>query len=222
MADTKQRRDDPRVARTRARAFEATLELAAESGLHACTFDAVSERSGIARSTLYRHWSNQSELVMDALESQDVEEPVAHDTGSLRDDMLIHMLGLGRDLEGSTWGAMVPQLVAAASTDPDMSDMLRKSSIHYLRDRRRDHRAGSGSRRSRHRHRLQSRCASVLSADLLPILHSPPAGRWEVDNLTRRRDSGTPPPTLTFNTCGNLARRSRQASQRRRLEVTLA
>ena len=55
MADTKQRRDDPRMARTRARAFEATLELAAESGLHACTFDAVSERSGIARSTLYRH-----------------------------------------------------------------------------------------------------------------------------------------------------------------------
>ena len=132
MTDTKQRRDDPRVARTRARALEAALELAAESGLHACTFDAVSERSGIARSTLYRHWSNQTELVMEALESQDVEEHVAHDTGSLRDDMLIHMLGLGRQLEGSTWGAMVPQLVAAASTDPDMSDILRKGSEYYL------------------------------------------------------------------------------------------
>ena len=132
MTDKKQRRDDPRMARTRARALEATLELAAESSLHACTFDAVSERSGIARSTLYRHWSNQSELVMDALESQDVEH-VAHDTGSLRDDMLIHMLGLGRELESSTWGAMVPQLVAAAATDPGMSDMLRKGSDNYLR-----------------------------------------------------------------------------------------
>ncbi len=131
--DKKQRRDDPRMARTRARALEATLELAGESGLHACTFDAVSERSGIARSTLYRHWSNQSELVMEALVSQDVKEHVAHDTGSLRDDMLIHMLGLGREIEGSTWGAMVPQLVAAASTDPDMSDMLRKTSDYYLR-----------------------------------------------------------------------------------------
>ena len=131
MTDTKQRRDDPRMARTRARALEATLELAAESGLHACTFDAVSVRSGIARSTLYRHWSNQAELVMDALESQDVE-CVAHDTGSLRDDMLIHMLGLGRDLEGSTWGAMTPHLVAAASTDPEMSDVLSKGSDYYL------------------------------------------------------------------------------------------
>ena len=130
--DMKQRRDDPRVARTRARALEATLELAAESGLHACTFDAVSERSGIARSTLYRHWSNQSELVMDALQSQDVEHHVTHDTGSLRDDMLIHMLTMGRQLESSTWGAMVPQMVAAAATDSDLSDMLRKGSDHYL------------------------------------------------------------------------------------------
>ena len=132
MTDTKQRRDDPRMARTRARALEATLELAAGSGLHACTFDAVSERSGIARSTLYRHWSNQSELVMDALESQHVDEYVTHDTGSLRDDMLVDMLELGRHLEGSTLGAMIPQLVAAASTDPDMSDIMRKTSDHYL------------------------------------------------------------------------------------------
>ncbi len=108
MTDTKQRRDDPRMARTRARALEATLELAAESGLHACTFDAVSERSGIARSTLYRHWSNQTELVMEALVSQDVEEHVAHDTGSLRDDMLVHMLRLERELEDSTWGRWFP------------------------------------------------------------------------------------------------------------------
>jgi len=120
------------MARTRARALEATLELAAQFGLHACTFDAVSERSGVARSTLYRHWSNQSELVMDALESQHVDEHVAHDTGSLRDDMLVYMLELGRHLEDSIMGAMIPQLVAAASTDSDMGDIMRKSSDHYL------------------------------------------------------------------------------------------
>ncbi len=132
MKDSKDWRDDPRVARTRARAFEAVLQLGAESGLHACTFDAVSERSGIARSTLYRHWSNQAELVMEALESQELEEHVAHDTGSLRDDMLILLIGAEQELENSTWGALVPQLVAAAATDPDMSDMLRKGSDYYL------------------------------------------------------------------------------------------
>ena len=117
MKDSKDWRDDPRVGRTRARWFEAKLELAAESGLHACTFDAVSERSGIALTTLDRHWSNQTNLVMEALESQDVEEQVAHDTRGLRDNMLVYLLGLGREMEYSTLGAMVPQLVAAASTE---------------------------------------------------------------------------------------------------------
>ncbi len=128
--DTKQESENPRIARTRARAMEATLELAAEAGLHACTFDAVSERSGISRSTLYRHWSNPSELVIEALKSQDVEH-ITPDTGSLRDDMLVIMLGLGRELEDSIWGAMAPQLVAAASIDPDMSALLQKDSEDY-------------------------------------------------------------------------------------------
>ncbi len=130
---TKQQSDDPRIARTRARALEVTLELAADCGLHACTFDAVSEHSGIARSTLYRHWSNKAELVVDALNSQELDtHHVAPDTGSLRDDMLNALLGLGWELENATWGAMLPQLVAAASTDPDMSAIHREQSEHYM------------------------------------------------------------------------------------------
>lgn len=125
---------DPRIARTKSRAQEATLELAAEAGLHACTFDAVAERSGVARSTLYRHWANQAELVMDALHCQDVER-VTLDTGSLRDDMLHAMLGLGLALEESDWGAMAPQLVAAASTNPDVSAIqARNAAYHHAID----------------------------------------------------------------------------------------
>ena len=131
MTETRQHSEDPRIARTRRSALEATLELAADSGLQACTFESVSERSGVARSTLYRHWNNISELVMDALKSQDVEW-AAPDTGNLRDDMLVAMLGLGQGLEGSTWGAMIPQLMAAASIDPDMRNIQRKDSEYFL------------------------------------------------------------------------------------------
>lgn len=130
MTDKKQNNINPRIARTRARVLEATLELAADSGLQACTFDAVSERSGVARSTLYRHWSSQAELVMEAIESQEVER-VAPDTGNLRDDMFTAMLELGRGLEHSLWGAMVPQLVAAAYIDPEMSDIQRKNAEYH-------------------------------------------------------------------------------------------
>ena len=130
---TKKQSDDPRIARTRARALEVTLQLAADCGLHACTFDAVSERSGIARSTLYRHWSNKAELVVDALNSQTQDtHRGAPDTGSLRDDMLSALLGLGWELENATWGVMLPQLVAAAATDPDMSAIHREQSKYYM------------------------------------------------------------------------------------------
>lgn len=132
MESTTHQNNDPRMSRTRARAMEATLELAAESGIHACTIEAVSERSGIARSTLYRHWENSSELVVDAIKSHSVER-AAPDTGTLRDDMLSWMLELGRALEGSIWGAMVPQLVAAASSDPNMEAIQRRNS-QYHRD----------------------------------------------------------------------------------------
>lgn len=115
----KRQTENPRISRTRSRALEATLELAGERGLHACTFDAISERSGIARSTLYRHWNNHSELVMDALKSQETER-IASDTGNLRDDMLSAMLGLTYALENTTWGTILPQMVGVASTDPDM------------------------------------------------------------------------------------------------------
>jgi AcrR family transcriptional regulator len=110
--------------------MEAMLELAAESGLSACTFDAISERSGVARSTLYRQWKNSSELAVDAINSQSFER-VAPDTGTLRDDMLASMLELGQALESSTWGAMVPQLAAAASTDPDVEEIQRRNSDYH-------------------------------------------------------------------------------------------
>jgi AcrR family transcriptional regulator len=130
MQAQQHRSDLSQTARTRERAMAATLELAAESGISACTFEAVSERSGVARSTLYRHWKTASELVFDAIKSQSIER-VAADTGTLRDDMLHWMLELGRALEGSAWGAMVPQLVAAASTDPDMEAIQRRNSEYH-------------------------------------------------------------------------------------------
>ena len=95
------------------------------------TFEGVSERSGVSRSTLYRHWSDKSGLLMDALESQVVER-VAPDTGNLRDDMLTAMLELGQALQQTTWGSMVAQLMAAAAIDPDVARIQRAASDYHV------------------------------------------------------------------------------------------
>ena len=122
---------DPRIARTRQIALEAALELVAESGLAGCTFENVSEQSGVSRSTLYRHWNDKSELLMDALRSQVIER-VPPDTGNLRDDMLTAMLELGQALQNTTWGGMVAQLMAAAAIDPDVAAIQKEISDYHV------------------------------------------------------------------------------------------
>ena len=124
-------KDDPRIARTRQSALDAALELIAESGVQGCSFETVSERSGVSRSTLYRHWDNKSELLVDAFRSQIIER-VAPDTGNLRDDVLSAMLELGQALQDTTWGSMVAQLMAAAAIDPDVARIQQEISDYHV------------------------------------------------------------------------------------------
>lgn len=56
---------DPRVTRTRDAVHQATIELICEVGYEGLNIDAISRRSGVARSTIYRHWSDVAEI-MDA------------------------------------------------------------------------------------------------------------------------------------------------------------
>lgn len=122
--------DDPRIARTRRSAMQAALELVAEDGIQACSFENVSERSGISRSTLYRHWDDKRQLLKDALEGHTVER-IAPDTGTLRDDMLTAMLELGHALGETPWGAMVAQLMAAAEVDPEVAEIQQAAADYH-------------------------------------------------------------------------------------------
>ena len=54
---------DPRVERTRRVVLDATIELIVEGGFTAVTIEAVAARSGVAKSTIYRHWPGRVELM---------------------------------------------------------------------------------------------------------------------------------------------------------------
>ena len=87
------RRHDPRVARTRAIVLEAARKLLVEEGPDAVTALRVSEATGVARTTIYRHWPEREDLLRDTVA---LDEPEAHIelSGDTRDDliaMLTHM-----------------------------------------------------------------------------------------------------------------------------------
>lgn len=76
-----------RTERTRQSVLHATLELLAERGFSALTVDAVAERSGVHKTTVYRRWSSPDGLVAAALQMGAEDDWKAPDTGSLEDDL---------------------------------------------------------------------------------------------------------------------------------------
>ena len=56
---------DARITRTRTAVMDAATELLLEGGPSAITMDGVVARSGVAKSTLYRHWPTRDALVID-------------------------------------------------------------------------------------------------------------------------------------------------------------
>lgn len=88
------RRRDPRVARTRAIVLEAARKLLIEEGSDAVTALRVSEATGIARTTIYRHWPERADLLRDTVA---LEEPEPHVmlTGDTRSDLIAVLTHMG-------------------------------------------------------------------------------------------------------------------------------
>ena len=56
---------DPRVRRSREAVLAASVALFVAGGPRAVTVDAVSEASGVAKTTIYRHWRDRAHLLAD-------------------------------------------------------------------------------------------------------------------------------------------------------------
>lgn len=77
----------PRDAALDANILRAAMELLGESGLNAVTMDAVAQRAGAGKASLYRRWRSKDELLADALALYSPID-VEIDTGSLREDLV--------------------------------------------------------------------------------------------------------------------------------------
>ena len=114
---------DPRIERTRQVVLDAVLALVAESGYGAVTIEAVAARSGVAKSTIYRHWPGRAELVNDAFRT--LQPPVYEcQGGDVRSRVVQLLEELAERTAESTWSACLPSLVDAAARDPEAREAL--------------------------------------------------------------------------------------------------
>jgi AcrR family transcriptional regulator len=117
-------RGRPVEARPREAAIQATLDLIAEHGIAGLTTDAVAQRAGISKATMYRRWRSKQELVVDAVAAlvSDISVP---DTGSTRRDLLALMTSATEVYAGSREAAVMPSLIDAMSRDDGLAAAVR-------------------------------------------------------------------------------------------------
>jgi AcrR family transcriptional regulator len=112
---------DPRIARTRTVVLAAATKLLSEEGSAGFTVDAVAARSGVAKTTIYRHWPTKDDLLMAALGCYD-EDAEVPDTGTVRGDLVAVLTRLAHGLADAEWSRSLPALLDRAEHDPEFAE----------------------------------------------------------------------------------------------------
>lgn len=115
----------PRSEDARRKVLAAASGLMATRGVASLTIDEVASRSGVAKTTIYRHWPERTSLIVDAVNAH-LEHVGTPDTGTLRSDLETFFGGMIRtDLSGHV-GQIMPCLIEAAGRDEEMAYLLER------------------------------------------------------------------------------------------------
>jgi AcrR family transcriptional regulator len=131
-------RGRPRSETARTAILDAAAELLLAHGLPAVSMDAVAERAGVSKATIYRWWPTKETLALDALYTEwATARPAPRDTGSLRGDLLSLLRPWARLAASRPYGRVIGSLVVEAQTDPDFAKEYHERVVEPRRDQAR-------------------------------------------------------------------------------------
>lgn len=110
----------PRSAQSHQAILEATLALFAEVGLQGLSIEAIAERAGVGKTTIYRRWSSKEDVIKDALDLFRAGNPIP-DTGNIRNDLL-YITKESQELfnRNPLMGKLTTKLIAEIKTKPEI------------------------------------------------------------------------------------------------------
>ncbi|MEY4136280.1 MAG: hypothetical protein RL205_408 [Actinomycetota bacterium] len=115
-------RVDPRIEQTRRLVKAATLELIAEVGFEGTTIELISDRSGVSRSTIYRHWPQPSDLLLQAFDPALPEQTPPTLTGDCRADLEAYVHHVAERLNDDKFAAALTAQIDKGRRDPAYRD----------------------------------------------------------------------------------------------------
>jgi AcrR family transcriptional regulator len=114
---------DPRVARTRAAVLRAATDLLVDAGPWAVTIDAIVQRSGVARSTIYRHWTSRDEVLLAVLEDCAPAIEAPDPSLGFEDDLRALVGQLGTAMRDPEWARVAPSILGLKHHLADIAEL---------------------------------------------------------------------------------------------------
>ncbi len=123
---TQMQRPGGRTGRTRQAVLSAALEVIADQGYDGLTVEAVADRSGVHKTTIYRRWGTIDAVLFDAIVAR-AERAIPLDrTGDARCDLV----AMAEAVAGNLRDPVAQAVAAAALARPD-ADRLRELSERF-------------------------------------------------------------------------------------------
>jgi AcrR family transcriptional regulator len=95
----------------------------AERGGPAVSVEAIAERSGVAKTTIYRHWPTREALLADAWTSVGYSEPLNSAAVDLDERVAQIAHAVGTRISTPPMSVLLPDLLAAAERDPKIREL---------------------------------------------------------------------------------------------------
>jgi AcrR family transcriptional regulator len=126
-------RGRPRSGKAHLAILKSALALVAKMGFRALTIDAIAERAGVGKTTIYRRWPNKAAVVMDAFLTL-----IGPGTRFPESASPVHRIKLQMRLQArffrSSSGRMIKALLGEAQFDPELAEAFRERWIEPRRE----------------------------------------------------------------------------------------
>ena len=132
-ATVAKRRGRPRDPERDRAILDATLDLLAEEGYARLSIEAVAQRAGVGKPTLYRRWPSKAQLVIEAIHHSHRETKIAP-PGPIRERLISHVTQLMNNIRRQRTRALMAGLIGELPRDPELASAMREV---FLSKRRR-------------------------------------------------------------------------------------
>jgi AcrR family transcriptional regulator len=116
----------PRSPLVHKKIVEAALQLMAERGMEAASMDAIAERAGVSKMTIYNHWPDKEALLLEAMAVlHGLRDRPAFDSGNTRADMIAVLAWSPIQQQAELQQRIWPDFMAYAARNQKFGDAWR-------------------------------------------------------------------------------------------------